>query len=295
MLFHRGAHSHISVETSQEGNRALVKSFLILIVLGLLQVVIVVVSGSISLFADTLHNFSDATTAIPLWIAFRLATLQPTRKFTYGYGRFENLAGIVIVIIILVSGLSAAYEAIHRFLYPQPITHLGWVVFAGIVGFLGNEWVARIRLATGRKINSEALISDGKHARIDSWTSLAVLGSAFAAMLGFPFIDTFVGLGISLVIFWIVFQSGKVLFIQLLDGVSPQTTDHVYRLLDSMGYGEEVIRHVHLRWIGHVLKVTISLKLEAHITVSMIHALEHTFYSILSQEIPAVKSVTITV
>src|SRR5690242_13841152 len=178
---HGGPHGHThgvidaSIATTDQGIWAIKWSFVILAVTAALQLAVVFGSGSVALLADTIHNIGDATTAIPLWIAFMLARRKPTMTFTYGYGRVEDFAGIVIVLIILISALVAGYEAIDRFFHPQPIRLLGWVAAAGVIGFLGNEAVAVFRLRIGREINSVALIADGYHARTDGLTSLAVV------------------------------------------------------------------------------------------------------------------------
>ncbi|WP_292324151.1 cation diffusion facilitator family transporter, partial [Mesorhizobium sp.] len=154
-----GPHGHThgvidaTIATTDRGIWAIKWSFVILAITAALQIAVVVFSGSVALLADTIHNVADATTAIPLWIAFVLARRKPTTTFTYGLGRVEDLAGIVIVLIILASALVAGYEAIDRLLDPQPVRFLGWLAAAGVVGFLGNESVAVFRIRVGRQIN----------------------------------------------------------------------------------------------------------------------------------------------
>ncbi|TIV42359.1 MAG: cation diffusion facilitator family transporter, partial [Mesorhizobium sp.] len=167
---HDGPHGHThgvidaTIATTERGIWAIKWSFVILAITAALQLAVVLFSGSVALLADTIHNIADATTAIPLWIAFVLARRGPTRTFTYGLGRVEDLAGIVIVLIILASALVAGYEAIDRLFNPQPVRFLGWLAAAGVIGFLGNEAVAVFRIRVGRQINSAALIADGYHA-----------------------------------------------------------------------------------------------------------------------------------
>jgi cation diffusion facilitator family transporter len=193
--------------TTARGIWAIKWSFVLLALTAAFQLVVVFFSGSVALFADTVHNIGDAATAIPLWIAFVLARRKPSPTFTYGYGRVEDFAGIVIVLIILFSGIVAGYEAIHRVIRPEPITGLIWVVLAGIIGFVGNEAVAVLRIRVGQEINSAALIADGYHARTDGLTSLAVVIGAAGVWLGFPLADPLIGLLITAVIFGIVWQS----------------------------------------------------------------------------------------
>ena len=169
-----------ALESSAIGIRAVKISLVALGVTALAQAVIVVLSGSVALAADTIHNFSDALTAVPLWIAFVLGTRAATRRYTYGFGRAEDLAGLFVVAMIALSAVIAGYEAVTRLIHPVRIEHVGWVAAAGLVGFIGNELVALYRIRVGRRIGSAALVADGLHARTDGFTSLAVLLSARA-------------------------------------------------------------------------------------------------------------------
>jgi cation diffusion facilitator family transporter len=216
-----GSHGHThgvidpSIATTERGIWAIKWSFVILAVTAALQILVVLATGSVALLADTIHNVADATTAIPLWIAFRLAQRKPTATFTYGYGRVEDLAGIAIVLIILFSAL------VGRIFHPLSITLLGWVALAGLIGFIGNEVVAVFRIRVGREINSAALIADGYHARTDGLTSLAVVVGAIGVWLGFPLADPIIGLLITIAIFGIVWQSARAVLTRMLDGVDP--------------------------------------------------------------------------
>ena len=174
-----------ALESSALGIRAVKISLLALGLTAAVQVVIVVVSGSVALAADTVHNFADALTAVPLWIAFALGTRAATRRYTYGFGRAEDLAGLFVIAMITLSAVIAGYEAVRRLFHPVPIEHLGWVAAAGLAGFLGNELVAVYRIRVGRRIGSAALVADGLHARTDGFTSLAVLLSAGGWRWGF--------------------------------------------------------------------------------------------------------------
>src|ERR687896_536376 len=228
-----GEHGHThgavdpTIATSERGIWAIKWSFGGLMVTALLQLIVVLMSGSVALLSDTIHNFGDAATAIPLGIAFALTRLGFSRRFTFGYGRVEDLAGVVIVLIILFSAVVAGYQAVERIINPQPVGLLWAVAAAALVGFIGNEAVAVFRIRVGRQIGSAALEADGYHARTDGWTSLAVLLGAVGVWLGYPLADPIVGLLIAGAILVIVWQSGKMVITRLLDGVDPSIVDEI--------------------------------------------------------------------
>lgn len=175
--------------------------------------------------------FADALTAVPLAIAFSLGRRAATRRFAYGYGRAEDLAGIVIVVIIAGSAAFAGYEAIKRLIDPQDVQALGWVAAAGVIGFLGNEWVARYRIRAGREIGSAALVADGLHARTDGFTSLAVLLGAGGSALGFPLADPIVGLLITVAICFVLKDAAREIYHRLMDAVDPRLVDRAEHIL----------------------------------------------------------------
>ncbi len=248
-----------ALESSTLGIRALRISLIALGVTALLQVVVVVFSGSVALFADTVHNFADALTAVPLWIAFVLGRRAVTRRYTHGYGRAEDLAGLFIVAMIALSAIVAAVESIRRFFAPQEVHNLGWVLAAGVIGFLGNELVAIYRIRVGRQIGSAALVADGVHARTDGFTSLAVVFGAVGVMLGFPLADPIVGLLISIAIFVLLVGTVRSIGRRLMDGVEPQLVDKLERAL-AESPGVRGVSDIRLRWIGHRLHGSARLK-----------------------------------
>lgn len=253
-----GGHAHThgvmdpTIATTARGIWAIKWSFALLAITSILQIIVVVYSGSVALLADTIHNIGDAATAIPLWIAFIFARRKPSARFTYGLGRVEDLAGVAIVGIILFSAVFAGYEAVDRLFNPRDIAFLGWVAVAGIVGFIGNEAVAVFRIRVGREINSAALIADGYHARVDGLTSIAVVLGAAGVWLGFPLADPIVGLLITAMILGIVWQSARSIFTRMLDGVDPEIIDD---LKHSAGHvaGIRAVENVRARWMGHRL------------------------------------------
>ncbi|MFM9878135.1 MAG: cation diffusion facilitator family transporter [Rhodoglobus sp.] len=262
-----------ALESSKRGIRALKISLIALGVTALLQVGVVIISGSVALLADTVHNFSDALTAIPLWIAFVLGRRAVTRRYTHGFGRAEDLAGLFIVAMIALSAIVAAFESIRRFFDPQPVQNLWWVLAAGIIGFAGNELVALYRIRVGRQIGSAALVADGIHARTDGFTSLAVVVGAVGVMLGFPLADPIVGLLISIAIVVVLIGAARSIGRRLMDSVEPQYVDKLERALaDSPGV--LTVTELRLRWVGHRLQGSAQLKV-ADGPVSIAEAVTH--------------------
>jgi cation diffusion facilitator family transporter len=260
------------IATTQRGIWAVKWSFVILGVTAALQLGIVVLSGSVALLADTIHNLSDAATAVPLWIAFLFARRHASARFPYGFGRVEDLAGVIVVLIMVCSAIVAGYEAINRLLHPQPIAFLGWVAVAGLVGFVGNEWVAVFRLRVGRDIDSVALIADGYHARTDGLTSLAVVLGALGVWLGFPAADPLIGLVITGMIFGIVWQSMKAVFTHLLDGIDPVVIADIKHAVQHTPEVQEVTQ-VRARWLGHRLHAELNITVSPHLSVAQGHAI----------------------
>lgn len=258
--------------TTKRGVWAIKWSYLGLVATAVFQSVIVYLSGSIALLADTLHNFGDAFTALPLWLAFLLARRKPTHRFTYGYGRVEDLAGVLIVLTILFSAFVVGYESLDRFFHPQPVQYLWAVAMAAVIGFLGNEAVARLRLKVGKEIGSAALIADGHHARTDGLTSLAVLFSAIGIWLNFPLADPLIGILITFVILKIAWGSCKTVFLRLLDGVDP---DIVAEIKERAGQTKGVLEvtETRVRWLGHWLHAELNLALNPQLTIEQGHDL----------------------
>ena len=239
-----------ALAASEEGIQALKVSLVALTVTALLQAVVVAFSGSVALLADTIHNFGDALTALPLWVAFALAKRPANRVYTYGYGRAEDLAGVAIVGLIFFSAAVAGYQSVTKLIHGSEVTGVGWVAAAGVVGFLGNELVARFRIRVGKRIGSAALVADGEHARTDGFTSLAVVLGAFGVALGFPIVDPLVGLGITVAILFIVKDSALSMWRRMMDAVEPETVEAIERSAAAVP-GVEGVRSVRARWVGH--------------------------------------------
>ncbi|WP_133915279.1 cation diffusion facilitator family transporter [Streptomyces sp. NBC_00582] len=261
-----------ALESSARGMRALWVSLAVLGFTAVAQAVVVAVSGSVALLGDTVHNAADALTAVPLGIAFVVGRRAATRRFTYGYGRAEDLAGLAIVLTIAASAAFAGWTAIERLLDPRPIEHVGAVAVAALVGFAGNEGVARYRIRVGRSIGSAALVADGLHARTDGFTSLAVLLGAGGSALGWRLADPVVGLAITAAIALVLRDAAREVFRRVLDAVDPALVDRAERTLLAVE-GVRGVGELRLRWIGHRLRAEVAVVVDGEATVRQAHTI----------------------
>jgi cation diffusion facilitator family transporter len=282
-----------SLTTSDKGVWAIKWSFVILAVTSGLQFVVVLLSGSVALLADLIHNVADATTAIPLWLAFILARRKPSKTFTYGLGRAEDLAGILIVGIILFSAVVAGYQAINRLLHPQAVSHLGWLAAAGVIGFIGNEAVAIFRIRIGRQMNSAALIAAGYHARTDGFTSLAVVFGAIGVWFGYPLADPIIGLLITITILGIVWQSAKAVITRALDGVEPEVTAEIRHAAEHVP-GIASVAIAQARWIGHALHADVAIVVDNSLSLPAAMTVARNLKHELIEHIPAMRTANVT-
>jgi cation diffusion facilitator family transporter len=295
------SHSHDShakvddaVESNERGIRVLKLSMLGLGLTAVLQVVIVLFSGSAALLADTIHNFGDAATSGPLWLAFALQRRGRTRKFTYGYGRTEDVAGVIIVALIFGSACLAGYESIQKLINPEPVRHLWWVAGAALVGFVGNEAVAVFRIRVGQQIDSAALVADGKHSLVDGFTSLGVLIGVIGVALGIPLLDPLVGLAITATILFIVKDAARSIFRRLLDGIEPEVLEQVEHAPLHID-GVRDVHEVRARWMGHRLHADLHISVDPHLTVSEAHRIAERVYQSLKEHVPSFADATIHV
>jgi cation diffusion facilitator family transporter len=295
-LWHRHDHRELTsdraLRENQEGIRTIWTALSILLVTAILQMVIVYFSGSISLFADTAHNIGDGLNSIPLLIAFYLARRIPTRRYNYGFGRAEDVAGIIIVISIALSAVVVFSQAIQRFLDPQPLTNLGWVAAAALLGFLGNEGVAILQIRVGRKIGSAAMVADGLHARTDGLTSLAVLVAVAGSWFGYPIVDPIIGFLIGIAILFITWDAGKSIWYRLMDAVDPELIDRAERVI-SENVGVIEIRRIRMRWVGHCLHAEIYISVDSKLRTSDSHQIAEQARHSLYHEFPDLAEINV--
>ena len=283
-----------ALESSEQGIRAVKISLVALGVTALAQAVVVVLTGSVALLADTIHNFSDALTAIPLWIAFVLGRRPASRRYTYGYGRAEDLAGVFIVFMIALSAVVAGVESVRRLLDPQPIERVGVVIAAGIIGFAGNELVALYRIRVGRQIGSAALVADGLHARTDGFTSLAVVGGALGVLAGFPIADPLVGLLITVAILFVLKGAATDVYRRLMDAVEPELVDAAEASLRATP-GVLDVDELRLRWIGHRIRAEVGLVVDSELGLVEAHDVATQAHHRLLHDVPRLDDATVHV
>lgn len=276
-----GGHSHDAsdqiddaLEAHSAGRRALFISLGVLGVTALIQAAVVALSGSVALLGDTLHNVADALTAVPLLVAFTLARRPPNKRYTYGYGRAEDIGGLFVILMITLSSALAVFEAITRFVHPRTVTHLPIVAGAAVVGFLGNEVVARYRIRVGRQIGSAALVADGLHARTDGFTSLAVLLGAGGVALGWRLADPLIGLLITVAILGVLRSAVRQVGARLMDAVDPGLVDEATAAVLSVE-GVHTVRELRIRWIGHTLRAEVDATVDAELSLIDAHDIAH--------------------
>ncbi|HEY8477713.1 MAG TPA: cation diffusion facilitator family transporter [Chloroflexota bacterium] len=291
---HDGPGADDALRASERGIRAVQVSLLGLGVTALFQLAIALLSGSVALLADTLHNVADALTAVPLWIALALGRRSPSRRYTYGLGRAEDLAGLFVVVVIALSAALAGWESVERLRNPRTPTHLEWVALAALAGFLGNEMVALFRIREGRAIGSAALVADGYHARADGLTSLGVLLGALGVWLGFPLADPLVGLGITAIILFVLRDATRQVWGRLMDAVEPDLVDAVEATARAVS-GVQDAHDVRVRWVGHRLHAELHITVDEDLPTRESHRLAEEVRHALFHALPHLATITVHV
>lgn len=281
-----------ALESSTDGIRALKISLAVLALTALAQLVVVLVTGSVALLADTLHDFSDALTAVRLWVAFVMVRRPSTRRYTYGFGRAEDLAGVFIVAMIALSAGLAGWESARRLVDPQPISLPGAVLAAGVLGFLRNEAVAVYRIRVGRRIGSAALVADGLHARTDGFTSLAVAAGAIGVMAGYPLADPIVGLLITVAILVVLVGVARDIYRRLMDAVEPELVEAADRVLRRVP-GVRDVEMLRLRWLGHRLRAETAITVVHTLSVAAGHAIALQAERAMQHAVPRLDAATV--
>ena len=298
-LFSPHEHGHYATAldpamSNARGVWAVKVSLIALLATAIFQLIIVAISGSVALLGDTIHNFSDALTAIPLWIAFTLARRPRNDRYTYGYGRAEDLAGVLIVVMIFLSAIEVFQQSVDKLLHPQPVTNLGWVAVAAIVGFIGNEAVAIFRTRIGREIGSAALIADGLHARTDGFTSLGVLVGVIGVAIGFPLADPLIGIVIGLAVLIVVWGAARDMWYRLMDAVDPSVGRSISEATQRVP-GVLAVHDVTVRWLGHRQRAELNIDVGGDLSTVQSHQIAEEVRHDLFHALPALVEVTVHV
>ncbi|MGB3713429.1 MAG: cation diffusion facilitator family transporter [Candidatus Promineifilaceae bacterium] len=299
---HIQPHSHDHQELASEqafldnklGNRTIWLALASLLITALIQIIIVLLSGSVALLADTFHNVGDGLNSIPLLIAFYLARRIATRRYNYGFGKAEDIAGIVIVISIVVSAGIIFWESFQKLLNPQPMTNMGWVAAAAIIGFAGNELVAFYQIRVGRQIGSAALVTDGLHARADGLTSLAVLLAAAGSWLGFPAADPIIGFTIGIAVLLVGRDALKRMWYRLMDAIEPELLAAAESAVHQQE-GVKELRRIRLRWVGHRIQADIAIAVTPNLSVVEGHEIAEQMRHALFHSIPKLSEIAVHV
>ncbi len=273
-----------ALEGSERGITALKVSFSVLMATAVVQAGIVLLTGSVSLMADTIHNFSDALTAVPLFVAFKLGRRAANRRYTYGYHRAEDLAGLFVVLMILLSAVLVLWESVERLINPRPLEYIGVLFTAGVIGFIGNELVAVYRIRIGREIGSAALVADGRHARVDGFTSLAVVVSAVFAWFGVERADPIVGIVVSAAILRVLWTAAKEIYGRMMDAVDPEVVGEIERCTAGVK-GVLAVNYCRVRWMGHRLRADVAIGVDGNLTVGEGHRVGERVRDALQQDV----------
>jgi cation diffusion facilitator family transporter len=289
-------HEHGKVDADLYGNRAGLRAVQIstggMLVVSLIQLLIAILGGSAGLLADALHNLGDVLTTVALWIAFVASSRAANRRYTYGYHRAEDLAGIFIVLIIIGSAVAGAIESILKLTSGNIPTQIYLSMVAAAIGCIGNEALAQYKISVGKRINSVPLVADGQHSRIDGLTSLAALVGLIGVKLGFPIADPLAGIIITLVILSVVYTTARSVLQRLLDAVDPHMVPTIFEAANAVE-GVEATTDVRARWVGHTLHIVMNIEVDPELTLLKAHNVAEQVRHKLFHEIHGVSEVII--
>lgn len=273
---HGHEHGHVPnnnlADSTREGLRVVAIATAGMFVVAAVEFGFFAVSQSAGLLSDALHNLGDVLTTIAIWVAFLVARRPATRRYTYGYSRAEDLAGAFITVVIVASAGLAAWESYRRLITNAVPTQIGWGVAAALFGFVGNEALAHYKIRAGRRLNSQALIADGQHSRIDGITSLAAAAGLVLEYLGVRHADPVAGLLISVAILYILVEVGRDVFRRLMDAVDPEVIEQVRA--EALGVpGVQEVADIRARWAGRRLYVAFNIGADSALTLAQAHAI----------------------
>lgn len=289
-------HTHGTVNADLYGNKAGLRAVQLstagMFLVAMIQFVIAAIDGSAGLFADALHNLGDVLTTVALWIAFAFASRAANQRYTYGYSRAEDLAGVFIVLVIIASAVAGAVESIFKLTSGAVPTQIYLSMAAALVGVAGNELLAQYKIAVGKRINSVPLVADGQHSRIDGLTSLAAFVGLIGVALGLRLADPIAGLVITVVILTVVYSTSRSVLQRLLDAVDPHVVPRIMEIASAIP-GVRGLSDIRARWVGHTLHVTLNIDVDAELTLAKAHDIAEEVRHKLFHEVNGLSEVTI--
>jgi cation diffusion facilitator family transporter len=256
-----------------------------------LELGVALISGSAALLADMIHHL-DALAIVPLWIAFKADQWSPNDRFTYGYGRVEDLAGFIIVMVIGLSAATVAYESLTRLVSPHEESYLFAVAIAALISFIGNQFVFSFRSKIGKEIGSVALVAEGNHARIDSLASLAVLIGVIGVSAGYPFVDPLIGLIIVVLVLRVAWMAGVAVTSRFLDSIDPKIVREIEDVARDVS-GVAAVRIARARWLGHQVNAEVTIAVDRPLESQEGHAITENVRKALLDNLNYVSDVVI--
>lgn len=281
-------------EGTKEGLRVLRISAVLLAAAAIFQFIVVGIGGSAGLLADALDNLGDVITTIVLWIAFIATRRAADHRYTFGYQRLEDLAGVLVVLVVWASAIYAGIESYRKLVGEHSPSAIGLGLAAAAFGAITNEMVARYKINVGRRINSPPLIADGQHARTDALASVAAFAGLLGVNLGFPEADAIAGLTITAAIAWIAYGASRQVLARLLDAVDPEIISRIAHVAEETP-GVIDTGRIQARWAGRSLYVTITVSADAALTLAAAHEVAEAVHHQIIHEFPGVAQVDVHV
>jgi cation diffusion facilitator family transporter len=278
----------------QKAMRAIVVSSLGLLVTSGLELLAVFFSGSVALLSDALHNLGDVFTTVGVYVGFRFSRRRPTAKFPYGYGRAEDVAGLVVVAAIWASAGLAAVESYDKLVSARGTSHLGVGMIAAVIGVVGNQWVARYKLKVGREIKSAPLIVDARHSWLDAVSSAGALLGLVGVAGGFRQADPIAGFAISLFIVRIGLEATRDVVVRLMDAQDEELADAA-RAAAREVVGPGGVGDVRVRWLGRQVEVRLVVRLPGNLALADVGRTTRTLTATVQHRVPDVREVFVTI
>jgi len=276
----------------RQANRALAVSAAGLGLTGLAELLVALLTGSVGLLGDAIHNLSDVSTSAVVFLGFRLSRRPPTERYPYGLERAEDLAGIGIAAVIWISAAFAGFESVRKLIDHGHTAHVAAGIAGAVLGIAGNQLVARYKLRVGRRINSATLIADARHSWLDALSSAGALAGLIAVAFGQPWGDPLAGLLVTAFICHVGYEVTKDVVHRLADGVDP---DVITTAEAAAGSVPGVVHaHARARWTGRTLRVEVEGWVDPELTAAGADALGRRVADQISREIPEAGSFTWT-